>query len=229
MLTVPRALFSTTGHGDLATSGDPEIVGARRAAIHPAPWTWLEQRHGAEVVVVTRPGEHAGAAADAVVTTVVNAPIAVHTADCAPILLTGDGIIGVVHAGWRGLVAGVVEATAEQMTDLGAPATAAVLGPCIRARCYEFTESDLATVAARYGPGVVASTAWGTPALDLTAAVRAACTWLDIELEDCGTCTACSGVHWSHRAHADRARQALIAWLEPATESGVSAAGPAGG
>lgn len=220
----PHHLFSDAGHGDFAVTGAPEDLGARRGAIHPAPWTWLRQQHGAGVVVVTRPGEHAGVGADAAVTTVADAPIAVHTADCAPVLLTADGAVGVVHAGWRGLVAGVIEATARTMADLGHPPRAARLGPCIRARCYEFGADDLAEVASRYGPSVVGTTAWATPALDLAAAVRAACEWIEVPLHDVGTCTACSSTHWSHRAREERGRQALVAWL---TSGHVTAGDPA--
>lgn len=208
-----RHVFTDQRSGDLATTVPPGDLDPRRHALHPAPWTWLRQQHGAEVVVVTRPGEHAGAAADAAVTTVPDAPIAVVTADCAPVLLEGDGAVAVVHAGWRGLVAGVVEAAVQTMVELGHPPIAARLGPCIRARCYEFGGADLAEVASRYGPSVVATTAWGTPALDVAAAVRAACSWSDVPLADAGTCTACSPVHWSHRARGDRGRQALVAWL----------------
>jgi copper oxidase (laccase) domain-containing protein len=211
----PRAhhVFTDQRAGDLAVSGPEVDLAARRRAIHPAPWTWLRQQHGASVVVVTRPGEHAGAEADAVVTTAVDAPIAVVTADCAPVVLDGDGAVAVVHAGWKGLVAGVLEATVQVMTDLGHPPVAAHLGPCIRARCYEFGGADLADVASRYGPSVVGTTSWGTPALDVAAAVRAACGWTDLPLTDVGTCTACSSVHWSHRARAEGGRQAAVAWL----------------
>lgn len=229
MALTPRAVFTDDHHGDLAVTVDRPTLDARRRAIHPARWTWLDQVHGAEVVVVTRPGEYAGAAADAAVTAVAGAPLAVHTADCAPILLEGDGVIGVVHGGWRGLLGGVIEATAEAMADLGGPARAATLGPCIRARCYEFGEADLAAVAARYGPGVVAETAWGTPALDLVATVRAACTWLEVELGDVAVCTACSSNHRSHRARGDSARQALVAWLDEDPGPAVSVRPPVGG
>jgi len=223
---VPAAVchrFTDRRAGDLAVSGPPDELAPRRAAIHPAPWTWLRQDHGARVVTVTRPGEHAGEIADAAVTTVVDAPIAVHAADCAPLLLEADGALGVVHAGWRGLVAGVVEAAARALVDLGHPPRAARLGPCIRPRCYEFGADDLAAVASRYGHAVVATTAWGTPALDLPAAVRAACARIEVPLADDGTCTACSPVHWSHRARGDASRQALVAWSaadEPVTGRG---------
>lgn len=220
----PQHRFTDRSHGDLAIAGAPDELDPRRAAIHPAPWTWLRQQHGAEVVVATRVGEHAGAPADAVVTTVADAPIAVHTADCAPVLLEADGAIGVVHAGWRGLAAGVIEATARVMTDLGHAPQSARLGPCIRARCYEFGADDLAEVASRYGPTVVGTTAWATPALDVAAAVRAACAWIEVPLHDVGTCTACSSTHWSHRARQEPGRQALVAWLAaPAADADADA------
>jgi len=101
------------------------------------------------------------------------------------------------------------------MAELGGAPVQATLGPCIRARCYEFGGPDLDQVAARYGDGVRATTAWGTPALDVAAGIAEACRRLDIELDDGGTCTACSPVHWSHRARAEPERQALVAWIEP--------------
>jgi polyphenol oxidase len=55
------------------------------------------------------------------------------TADCAPVLLVGDRGIAVAHAGWRGLVAGVIESAVNAV----APVTAAWIGPCIHACCYQ--------------------------------------------------------------------------------------------
>lgn len=215
-MTVEAAyVFTDRGHGDLAAAGPADGLETRRGAIHPAPWTWLHQVHGADVVAVSRPGEHAGVEADAAVTVTPGVVLAVQAADCAPVLLLADGAVGVVHAGWRGLMAGVIEATLGALADLGAPAHGAVLGPCIRSRCYEFGPADLAAVAQKYGPEVQATTAWGTPALDLAASVKAACRAAGLGLADVGTCTACSPNHWSHRARGDVGRQALVAWLEP--------------
>ena len=209
--------WTTVADGDLAVATEPAVLAARRHAVAPHPWTWLHQVHGAEVVVVTEAGDGAGREADAAVTVVPGAVVAVQTADCVPVLLVGEGPagigVGVAHAGWRGLAAGVIARTAEALAGLGTPAVAAACGPHIRARCYEFGGSDLAEVASRYGPSVVATTAWGTPALDVAAAVRAACSWSDLPLADAGTCTACSPVHWSYRARAEDGRQALVAWL----------------
>lgn len=206
--------WTTTADGDLAVGGAAADLAARRAAVVDAPWTWLTQVHGAHVVTVREPGQHAGAEADAAVTDVPGAVLAIHTADCAPVLLRGPGVVGVAHAGWRGLAAGVIEATANAMAALGGAPTSAALGPCIRARCYEFGPADLDQVVAACGPEVRGTTAWGTPALDVPAGVAAACRRLGIPLDDAGTCTACSPVHWSFRARADAGRQALVAWLE---------------
>lgn len=208
-------VFTDHRHGDLAVGGELGLLATRRQAVVDAPWTWLRQVHGARVVTVTEPGEHAGAEADAAVTAVPGAVVAVHTADCAPVLLVADGAVGVAHAGWRGLAAGVIEATAAALVELGRPAHTAVLGPCIRPRCYEFRGPELDLVAERYGPGVRSETAAGVPALDVAAGVAAACRELGIDLHDGGTCTACSPVHWSYRARADVGRQALVAWVAP--------------
>ncbi|HRW36605.1 MAG: polyphenol oxidase family protein [Acidimicrobiales bacterium] len=207
--------FTDRRHGDVGDVDAWLATAGSGLAPPPGPPTWLSQVHGAEVVVVTEPGEHAGAAADAAVTVVPGAPLVVRTADCAPILLEGRVGIGVVHAGWRGLEAGVVEAAADALSGLGGEPDTVRLGPCIRPRCYEFGEVELDRVAARCGDTVRATTAWGTPALDLAAGVAEAARRLGLRFDDDGTCTACSPRHWSFRARADRGRQALVAWVVP--------------
>ena len=131
-----------------------------------------------------------------------------------------DGVTGVAHAGWRGVAAGVIEATVAAMEALGAIGIEAVIGPCIHAECYEFGPDELDFVAARLGDGVRATTAAGTPALDLPAAVRAALERAGVEkVDDAGVCTACSGDHFSWRARQERQRQATVIW-RPAREAG---------
>jgi polyphenol oxidase len=208
----PAVIWTDRSHGDLA---DPAALAALAGL--PGPCTWLHQVHGPDVVVVGAPGEAAGAEADAAVTAVPGCPIAVRTADCAPLVLWGPGTLGVVHAGWRGLLGGVVGAAADVMTRRGGAPVGAQLGPCIRAGCYEFGGHDLDAVAERFGSSVRATTGWGTPALDLAAAVRAACTEVGVDdVDDAGSCTACEPRWYSHRARADVARQATVAWLPTA-------------
>lgn len=176
---------------------------------HELGWATARQVHGAHVVIADRPGDLGEA--DAILTTTPELPIAVRVADCAPVVLTADGVIGVVHAGWRGIVAGVIPAAIDAMRAHGARDIGAVLGPCIHAECYEFGPAELDRIAALLGDGVRGTTSWGAPALDLPAAVRAQLP----EVDDQSVCTACSPLHWSHRARGDRERQALVAWLEP--------------
>jgi YfiH family protein len=169
----------------------------------------VHQVHGDRVVVVDRPGHHGDA--DALVTTTPGLVLSVRVADCAPIALLAedDGVVGVVHAGWRGIVAGVIPAALEAMRDLGATDIRAVLGPCIHAECYEFGAEELDGIAAQLGDSVRGSTSWGTPALDVPAAVRS----ILPRVVDESVCTACSPAHWSFRKDGAEERQAVLAWL----------------
>jgi polyphenol oxidase len=113
---------------------------ARAIGAEPDALLGLTQVHGAEVV-------HAkmgwavgqGPRADAMVTDRPGLALGIITADCAPVLLCDPeaGVIGAAHAGWRGAVAGVLEATVAAMRALGAQRIAAAIGPCIRQATYE--------------------------------------------------------------------------------------------
>jgi YfiH family protein len=192
---------------------DPDVAGRRRA-VADLPWTCLRQIHGSRVVRVDGPGEGAGAKADAAVTTESGVALAVLTADCAPVALASpEGVVGVAHAGWKGLLAGVVEETVRAMRQLGATRVVAAIGPCIHAECYEFGADDLDRVAARLGDGVRGRSRRGLPALDLPAAVDVVLRTCDAELvATVDSCTACSTEYWSWRARQERHRQATVVW-----------------
>ena len=129
--------------GDFSDPYSPESAGSQRL-LADAPWTWLDQVHGNRVVFVDHPGAWRGAEADAAVTGCPRAALVVRTADCAPIgLASPEGVVGAVHAGWRGLMAGVVEATVAAMRSLGAGEVSAALGPCIAPHAYRFSRADL--------------------------------------------------------------------------------------
>ena len=204
--------------GDFAATSDPVALAATRRRVVDLPWTWLTQVHGADVVRVTRPGEHAGAAADGAVTTISGAALAVQAADCAPIaLIAPAGAVGVVHAGWRGLLDGVVaRSVAELRVAAGADEVRAVLGPCIGPECYEFSPSDLEPLVDRFGADVAGRTTSGAPALDVPAAVAAALAELDVSLATASAqCTACGDGGWySHRARGETGRHAIVAWID---------------
>lgn len=102
----------------------------------------LTQVHGPDVVRVDtpwRPGE--GPRADAAVTATPGIAIGIVTADCAPVLFADAeaGVVGGAHAGWRGALSGVLEATLAAMEVLGADRRriAAAVGPCIGQASYE--------------------------------------------------------------------------------------------
>lgn len=99
-----------------------------------SPVARMRQVHGATVVEVERPG-NAGEA-DALWTRRPGLLLAVVTADCVPVLVAGAGAVGVIHAGWRGLAAGVIPAT---LARIPGPCVAAI-GPCISAASYETGE-----------------------------------------------------------------------------------------
>ena len=107
-------------------------------AIDAAP-VWLRQVHGARVVRLTVADAQPGApvhAADAAVTTEAGIACVVQVADCLPVLFAAaDGsAVGAAHAGWRGLAAGVLEATATSVAQAAGCTTGEIrawLGPCI--------------------------------------------------------------------------------------------------
>jgi len=202
------------GHGGARVTSVAAEVAARRRAVVELPWTWLRQVHGDRVVTVSSPGAGAGSTADSAVTDQAGCALAVLTADCAPVALaSAEGVVGVAHAGWRGLEAGVLEQTVAAMRTLGAGQIEAVLGPCIRPECYEFGSDELERLAARLGDGVRGRTTTGSTALDLPAGVALALRAAGVaRLADTGVCTACSPGQFSWRRDREQARQALVLW-----------------
>jgi YfiH family protein len=181
----------------------------------PSAWWWLRQVHGDCVVVADGPPLPAPPEADAVLTSVAGLPLAVLTADCAPVVLASDTAAGAVHAGWPGLLAGVIEAAVGRLRALGTGPVRAALGPCIHPAHYEFGRDDLDRVVARLGPAVEGRTADGRPALDVPAGVRAALARAGVEqLDDVDVCTAASRDHFSHRRDGATGRQALVVVLD---------------
>jgi hypothetical protein len=219
-----RAVWSDGG-GDLSPlhqAGVDGLVDLARAVADDGRPTrsvhWLRQVHGSEVHLVTSetsPGALGWVReGDALVATSPTACLATLTADCPSIALgSPEGVFAAVHAGWRGLAAGVVQVTVDRMRACGATEVVGALGPCIHAECYQFSAEDLDTLCGLFGDEVRAETSWGRPALDLVAAVRVALDASGVrQVAGVDVCTACSGRYFSHRARADRGRQALLVW-----------------
>ncbi|MEU8999202.1 peptidoglycan editing factor PgeF [Streptomyces caniferus] len=207
-----------------AVGDDPQAVRANRAraaaelGLDPAAVVWMNQVHGRDVAVVGGPwhGDEVPAV-DAVVTDRRGLALAVLTADCTPVLLADPvaGIAGAAHAGRPGLVAGVVPAVVEAMAKQGAvPARiVAYTGPAICGRCYEVPEAMRSDVAAVV-PEARATTSWGTPAVDVTAGVRAQLAAAGVPVrEDSHICTRESADHFSYRRDRTTGRLASYVWL----------------
>lgn len=207
-----RVLSTGWRQGDMAGGG--QLAERRRRAVVDLPWTVLKQVHGARVVNVDAPGAAWGEPADAAVTAVRGAALAVLTADCAPIALASpEGLVGVAHAGWKGLRAGVLEATVQSMRRMGATRVEAVLGPCIHPCCYTFGEDELVEIESRLGRHLRSTDREGRPALDLPAGVRGALHASGATLVgEAGICTGCSEGLWSWRTGRTPRRQATVAW-----------------
>jgi hypothetical protein len=212
--SVVHAAFSQRSDGDFR-EGDLRVpavpIGVGPAVGH----TWLRQQHGAAVVIVDEPGEHCGAEADAAVTICVDTPLTIRTADCAPIAIySSNGVIGAVHAGWHGVVSGVIAACVSAMQALGAHDLRAIVGPCIHAECYEFGRDDLARVVGVVGDTAAGVTAVGGCAMDLPAAVVSALQRSGVPAIDViDECTACQPQRFfSHRARAESERHVMVLW-----------------
>jgi len=139
------------------SSDQDEAVTINRArvalaiGVAPSALQGMHQVHSAQVVTVTEPIVPRPRA-DALVTAVPGLALSVLTADCQPVLLADAraGVIGATHAGWRGALAGVLEATVAAMVALGAvpDRIVAVIGPTISQRAYEVGPDLMDTVLA---------------------------------------------------------------------------------
>lgn len=154
---------STGMHASLnvgvGSKDDPDAVeeNRRRAAAwfsaSPERLLTAYQVHSAQAAVVEGPWASERPRVDALVTRTPGLVCGALSADCAPVLLADveAGVVAAAHAGWRGALGGVVEATVERMVELGAEPTriVAAVGPCIGPESYEVGLDFLAAFEAR--------------------------------------------------------------------------------
>jgi hypothetical protein len=161
---VPHGFFGRRGgvsSGDLASlncglgSGDdPALIAENRRRVAEttlpgATLTGLYQVHGDRCVIVDEATDlDARPEADALATRTAGLLLAILTADCVPVLFADReaGVVGAAHAGWKGAIAGVTDATLTAMESLGAARAdiAVAIGPCIGRASYEVDESFVA-------------------------------------------------------------------------------------
>lgn len=160
------------------------------------------QVHGADVAVADTSGVVGDA--DVLVTDRPGRPIGILTADCAPVVLEGQNRIGVVHAGWRGVVGGAVEAGIEAV----GPVTRAWIGPSIHACCYEVGPEVVSAFAEQNLP--IADTSHVDPARAAEAVLKRA--GVD-DVVVSGICTHHDDRYFSYRRDGTTGRQGAFAWI----------------
>lgn len=162
---------------------DPSAVAVNRMVVSEladCPVVFMRPLHGARVAVLgdeyldgRDPPE-----ADALVTTVPGLGLATLAADCVPLLIHDglSGAVAAVHVGREGLCAGVVDAAVAALFDIRGGwqqegLITASIGPAICGRCYEVSV-DVRDRVVKLHPMAMATTSWGSPALDLPRAVE---------------------------------------------------------
>ena len=187
-----------------------ERIAALSAVESAAPAVaWARQIHSARLLPATAGFCGEG---DALAGSTSGLALSVITADCVPVLLASASRLVAVHAGWRGIVAGIVPRAADELGS-AAPRTAWI-GPAIGPCCYEVGEDVAVAVAAASRPDVVVR---GTarPHLDLLGAVLHQLEAAGIEaLRILRLCTGCrSDLLWSYRRDGARAgRNMAFIW-----------------
>lgn len=211
---VSRAPWASLNVGT-AVGDDSAHVSRNRELVDQAAGarvTFVSQVHGRAVAVLpgsgspgvpSAPALGASTEADALVSSVVDAPVGVYVADCVPVLLAdpSSGVVAAVHAGRPGVELGVVGEAVGAMVAAGADIASirAAVGPSVCGRCYE-VPADLRERVAAAAPATWATTGWGTPGLDLPRGVLA-------QLADAGVtqvvhvdrCTRTDDAFFSHR------------------------------
>jgi len=200
--------FSDASDGDVT---DPAVLARLRDALDVEAVATMRQVHAADVAWAM-PG--LVPEADALLTYTPSLAVLVRVADCVPIVLATEerDTVGVVHAGRKGLVAGVVPIAARTLLDRGKGPVTAWVGPHICGQCYELDAATAAQVASAVP--AAASTTWtGTPAADIGAGVTAQLEEIGVTVHRLGGCTLEDDRFFSYRRDGTAQRQGALVVL----------------
>lgn len=187
------------------------------------PVAWLRQVHGNNYLPAV---EGCTGEGDALITDRSALALAISTADCVPVVIATEHCLAAVHAGWRGIVAGVVTAAVGRMRVGGiASPTTAWIGPAIGPCCYEVGSEVAQQVATAAGSRqVIVDSSPGRPHLDLAAAVASQLHRAGVDrIETLTACTHCTHRLHSYRRNGKRAgRNVAFAWRQASAEPTMS-------
>jgi YfiH family protein len=212
-----HALFTSRSIGNLSTAageGHEDGLGRREELCQMLKLGWLcasRQVHGTQVsrvlALTGSGGAPAAIDADGHATALLGVGTTVLAADCLPVALGCPGAVAMIHAGWRGLAAGVLEEGVRAARELGGEGEmTAVVGPCAGVCCYEVGEEVHALFGQEHRAG---------PKIDLRAIAHERLLAAGVsEVRDVDACTICDERFFSYRREGERAgRHAGVAWL----------------
>jgi len=218
-----HVLFTERAHGNLSPSGDDASVGGDGAEHGERAREALRERlglrrlargyqvHGTAVRRVRDDGpsdpEDGAHEADGQATAIVGVGAMVLSADCLPVALSCTVAVAMVHAGWRGLAAGVLEEGVRAIGELGQGGEiVAIVGPCAGVCCYEVGPEVHDALAGAHRDG---------DRIDLRAIAHERLLAAGVaDVLDLPACTICDERFFSYRREGERAgRQAGVAWL----------------
>ncbi len=212
------ASFNLAAH----VSDDPSDVARNRRdlleTLGASRVQWLDQVHGTGCVEATLAGCHTVPEADAAWTGVPGLVLAVLTADCLPVVVAARdaSIVAVVHAGWRGLVAGIIPSALGELPSR-AGGYLGWIGPAIGAAAYEVGE-DVAEAVRQLGPKAEVCLSPGNRAgkhlLDLAGLATRQLAHAGIEdVQRSTACTWSDDRFYSYRRDGATGRQATLVWI----------------
>jgi YfiH family protein len=218
-IVVPQSLSRPTlRQGRIRIAFTGRRSSSSREALRPTPGenvpsrvAFLRQSHSARVVRARRGDCGEG---DALWTTCRGLALSVVTADCVPIVIANDERIAVLHAGWRGIVAGIIPHAVRALEAKAA--LTAWAGPAIRGCCYEVGLEVAERIIAVSNDSILTTPRQPKPRVDLVRVVHLQLQAAGVErLFDCGRCTYCGGnSFWSFRRDGpDAGRNHSFAWL----------------
>jgi len=180
------------------------------------PLVFIGATHSPNVVNVKSEYPNVHKDTDALVTRETNLGLVIMSADCAPIVLVDPiaHVVGVVHAGWQGMLVGVVENSVEGMLDLGAETQnmKAIIGPTISAKNFSANQDRYEEVKNKV-PSAAVKLSNGDYAVDIRKGIKTQLAKYQIKTTDLNICTFENKDLFSYRRDPITGRNATVVWL----------------
>ncbi len=201
--------YSSLNLGDHVGDESADVANNRnilRKLLSRVEPVFMNQVHGNEVIEIVD-NSQSKVTADALITRQTGLPIAVLSADCLPILIKGASIVGVIHAGRKGILNGIISNTISKMRTLGGEDLEATIGPAICGDCYE-VDIQMYLDAIEIDPNL--ATKPETHSLDLKKAAAGQLDSQSVSVNDLGICTAHNSNYFSYRRDGISGRNAGV-------------------